>query len=100
MDKKLFLAISLLIFLSVILAYLIIDKEYFGADHDIAIIRVRVSKTGLYLGEAVDITVIARNEGDETETFNVTSYYNLSIIETQTVSGLATEEEVNLTFSW
>jgi hypothetical protein len=58
------------------------------------------------VGQTVNITVTAENQGTYTETFNVTATYEnttLAILETvgtQQVTDLAAGENVVLTFSW
>lgn len=77
-----------------------------GFFHDVAIINVAVSATKAYIGETVNITVTAENQGTYTETFNVTAKYEnttLAILETvgtQEVTNMAPTENIILTFSW
>ena len=47
-------------------------------QHNIAIKNVTLSKTVVGQGYCINITVIVENQGDYTETFNVTTYYNLT----------------------
>ena len=68
--------------------------------HDVAVIDVAPSLTEVYVGEAVTITVVAKNEGTATETFNIIVYYNGNIIGTKNVIGLAPGGSKTLTFSW
>jgi subtilisin family serine protease len=68
--------------------------------HDVAIIEVTPSVTKAYAGQVVNITVIAKNEGEFSETFTVTAYYDTTSIETKTVTNLAPGANVTLTFSW
>jgi len=68
--------------------------------HDVSIISVTPSTTEVDLGQTVNITVVVKNEGNFTETFNVTLYYDNNIIETQTVTDLAPSGDKTLTFSW
>jgi len=75
---------------------------------DVAVIGVTPSLTKVYAGEVVDITVIVRNEGRETETFNVTVYADKNVtvigdevvIGIQTVINLARGANAILTFIW
>jgi len=76
-----------------------------GICHDVAIINVTPSPTEVYVGEVVNITVVTENQGTETETFNVTTYYNTSstewaAIEIQTVTNLAPNTNRTLTYHW
>ncbi len=68
--------------------------------HDVAVIEVMPSATEVYIGQVVNITVVVRNEGTDTETFEVTLQLNETLIETQTVTDLAPNEEKTLKFSW
>jgi hypothetical protein len=68
--------------------------------HDVAIINVTPSTHITYQGQIVNITVVAVNLGNFTETFNITAYYDSTIIETKTVHNLAPNEEITLTFRW
>ena len=75
-------------------------KVYAFGSHDIAITSVTPSTTKAYVGQTVDIDAVAKNEGTEIETFNVTAYYNDTAIQTQTVTSLAPNAETTLTFNW
>jgi len=68
--------------------------------HDVAVIDVAPSLTEVYVGETVTITVIAKNEGTATETFNITVYCNENTIGIQSVADLAPGSDIVLTFSW
>ena len=68
--------------------------------HDIAIIRVTPSTTRVKLGDFVNITVVIKNEGNFAETFNVTLYYDSSIIGNKTNISLTAGANKSLTFSW
>jgi len=80
--------------------------EPFGVYHDVAVISVTSSDTQAYVGEIVNITVVAENQGSFTETFNVTAIYEnvtlgiLGTIGTQEIIDLAPQQNVTLTFSW
>ena len=77
-----------------------------GAYHDVAVISVTPSDTQAYVGEIVNITVVAENQGTYTETFNVTARYEnvthgiLGTVGKQEIIDLAPEQNVTLTFSW
>jgi PKD repeat protein len=68
--------------------------------HNIAIISVVPSPTTVKTGESVSISVSVTNEGNFTETFNVTTYYADTSIETQTDITLTTGNSTTLTFNW
>jgi len=67
--------------------------------HDVNVLNVIPSATEVDLGQVVNITVVVRNEGNATETFNVTIYYDNNIIGTQTVTDLAPNGDKVLTLS-
>mgnify|MGYP001093811619 CR=1 FL=1 len=100
MDKRLVFLMCLLVFLLATICYIVMKGDYFSVAHDITITSVTVSKSEAYAGDVVNITVSAKNKGSATETFNVTCFYNITAIETQTVSDLLAGEDANLTFSW
>jgi len=54
----------------------------------------------IYPGWKISINVTVRNEGDFTETFNVTVYYDHHTIGTQNVTNLAPGANTTLTFPW
>jgi hypothetical protein len=75
----------------------------------LAIVDVIPSRTQAYekfvVGTRVyesimNITVIVRNDGDMTETFNVSTYYDDTLIGTQTVTNMGPDANTTLTFSW
>jgi len=68
--------------------------------HDIAVVCVLLSTHYVELGETVDIRVIVENNGTESETFNVTVYYDNTAIETQTVQNLVAGANSSLAFTW
>ncbi len=68
--------------------------------HDLAIINATASSTNIAAGEVVTITVTVKNQGTATETFNLTIFYDQTVIETRTVSRLAPGAHQTLEFSW
>jgi outer membrane protein assembly factor BamB len=60
----------------------------FGPAHDVAVTNVVPSKSVVGQGYSLNINVTAANQGDYTETFNVTTYYNLTDYATVAPSGL------------
>ena len=74
-------------------------------EHDVTLTAVTPSATIAYNGTAYerDINVTVKNEGNFTETFNVTAYYNTEPyhfeIGTQPVT-LAAGDSTTLTFTW
>lgn len=70
------------------------------AAHDISIIDVTTSAAQVFVGDIVQIYVSIVNKGNSSETFDVSVYYNSSLIETRNVAGLASLAEISLSFSW
>ena len=72
--------------------------------HDVAVTVVVPSATEVYAGQAVDLTVTVRNDGNLTETFRVMLKYQLEGIEyligTKKVIDLAPNSDTTLTFTW
>jgi hypothetical protein len=67
--------------------------------HDIAVTDVTPSKTVVGQGYSLNINVTVENQGDFTETFNVTVYANATSITTQTVT-LTSGNSTTITFTW
>jgi len=74
-------------------------KVYAFGSHDVSITSATPSTTEAYSGQIINITVVAKNEGSF-GTFDVSTYYDLTLIGTQTVTDLPQDEEKTLTFSW
>jgi len=68
--------------------------------HDIAVTGIKVSNSSVFIGDTVQINVTVVNKGTEAETFDVSTYYNSSLIETRVVSALEPASQVMLTFTW
>jgi len=78
------------------------EKDGFFATliRDVAIIGIKVSQNMTYPGREVTINVTAMNKGNmTTESFNVTLYYNNSIIDTKNVT-LDPWTNTTITFVW
>ncbi len=77
-----------------------------GPIHDVAVINVSPSATKVYVGRMVNITVVAKNEGTETETFTVTTTFEnttlgiTGTIGTQVILDLSSGASSTLTFEW
>ena len=76
------------------------SKVYAFGSHDVAITSATLSTTEPYPRQTVDITVVAKNDGTFNETFDVSTYYDSTLIGAQTVTDLPPEEEKTLIFSW
>jgi hypothetical protein len=68
--------------------------------HDVAVVDVTPSETVVEQGTLVSVNVTVKNEGTTAETFDVTAYYNTTIIATQTVDNLASGSQKTLDFVW
>lgn len=68
--------------------------------HDVAVRDVMTLKTVLGAGYSVAINVTAVNQGDFTETFDVTLYANTTAICTQTVNDIHEGTSTILVFTW
>jgi hypothetical protein len=66
---------------------------------DIATTNVSTSKTVVGQGYNVSLSVTVENQGDYTETFNLTVYANETIIETKEVT-LSSGNSTTVTFTW
>jgi hypothetical protein len=67
---------------------------------DIAITNIKVSSSSVFIGEMVQISVTINNTGTEVVAFNVSTFYNNSLIETLPVSMLEPSSQRTLTFAW
>jgi PKD repeat protein/KaiC/GvpD/RAD55 family RecA-like ATPase len=68
--------------------------------HDVAIVSVSLSSSKVQIGQTVNITVRAKNNGMVPESFNVTVFRNETTIGSQLVSNLAPGGEQLLVFYW
>jgi len=69
-------------------------------ERDVAIVDVTVSPTVVTTGETVTIEVTVENQGTITETFDVTVYYDDTLIETSIITNLSPYTSSNLFFYW
>ena len=67
---------------------------------DVAVTDVTVYPTLVRVGESAFINVTVENQGNFTEAFNVTAYYNNTAIETKPVASLSPGNSTTLTFNW
>jgi len=68
--------------------------------HDIAVTDIRLSSDSVFVGEILRINVTVVNNGTEPESFELSTYYNSSLIETRQVDTLAPASQVLVTLSW
>lgn len=67
--------------------------------HDIAIINMKTSKT-IANDTNIYVNVTIENQGQMTETFDVTAYHDSTSIETKTVANLTQGTSTVITFTW
>jgi hypothetical protein len=73
----------------------------FGPVHDVAVTNVTSTRTVVGQGFSASINVTAANQGDYTETFNVTAYANTTIIATLLTNiTLTSGNSTTITFTW
>jgi len=75
-------------------------ESTFTPDHDISVLEVEPSAISVFEGNTLNVTVTLENRGLNEESFNVTAFYNSSIIEMQTVSNLTAGDTATLNFTW
>lgn len=68
--------------------------------HDVAVVNLTYYPTDVYVGQVVNITVLVENQGTMKETFNVTVYADINIVETLTVNNLTRSKQEVLVFMW
>jgi hypothetical protein len=68
--------------------------------HDVAVISVVPSTNEAFPCQRINVSVVVRNNGDATESFNVNAYYDSALIGTLAVLNLPPKTDKNLTFIW
>lgn len=76
------------------------DGEVHWGIRDVAVVDVETSATKIYEGQTLGIEVVVANNGDHTETFGVTAYYDSNIISSKPVNDLTPSFQSTLTFLW
>jgi len=71
----------------------------FRRVHDVAVTDVTPLKIGVGQGYSVSVNVTVENQGDYTETFNLTAYYDDHVIEEQEIT-ISSMSSTTVTFSW
>jgi len=77
-----------------------VDEEQPVAVNDVAAIGQTPTPTSVAQGETVTVEVVVENQGTQTETFNVTCYFDAGVVGTQLVTNLAAGNSITLNFSW
>jgi hypothetical protein len=70
------------------------------AGKDIAVTGISLSSSSVFQGEAIGIAVTVLNKGNQSETFNLTIYYDSVEIETRNITELAPFVEETINFTW
>lgn len=73
---------------------------YVTPRHDIAVTSIIPASSSVRRGDFLDINVTTKNEGTETESFNVTAYCNSTLVEKISVDGFESNAEKLLIFRW
>jgi len=68
--------------------------------HDIGIINLEVSNNTVFIGDIVRVNVTVANNGNQFETFNVTGFYDSSVIGVKQLTALAPASQMSLTLFW
>jgi hypothetical protein len=77
-----------------------VDGEVHAGFHDVAVVKVDVSTTQVYVGQQVAINATVKNTGNYAETFNVTAYRDSNAVGKQIVNNLPNGSQSTLTFIW
>ena len=76
------------------------NQKFLGFTHDVAVIDVVPSATLIEHGETLEVNATVANNGDFTETFNVTFYANSTAVETEMIENLTRGAFETMTFLW
>lgn len=67
---------------------------------NIAVVSVSTNYTETYVGRTIPVNVTVLNDGDITESFTVSLFYDTTLISTQDVTNLPPKGNTTLTFDW
>jgi len=76
------------------------DGFFMSLIRDIAVISVSPSRSWVYQGWPVNITVVVKNLGNISETFDVKAYYGDNLIGTSSVTNLLPNTETSVVIPW
>ena len=76
------------------------DIVVLAAVRDVAITSVTVSPAKVKVGEPVSINVVVTNQGESSETFEVTVYYDDTEIKTEIIANLAPSNSKSMGINW
>ena len=79
-----------------------VSANFLTTLRDVAVVSVIPSDqyVGVIAGQTVNISVVVKNEGSVTETFEVSAYYDSILIGTLSVVSLPSNAQRNLIFAW
>jgi uncharacterized repeat protein (TIGR01451 family) len=77
-----------------------VDEEQPIAVHDVAAISQTPTPTSVTRGDPVTVEVVVENQGTQTETFDVTCYFDTGVVGTLPVTNLAAGYNTTLNFNW
>jgi plastocyanin len=78
----------------------LVNGQVILSTHDIAVTQVTAAPTSVNVGETVYVDVTVLNQGNETEVFSVTAYYDDTVAETETGISLSAGESDVVALSW
>jgi len=67
---------------------------------DIGILSVTPDILNVYAGQTVNIDVVVRNKGMQTETFDTSAYYNGTLIGVISINNLPSSSQTTVRFAW
>lgn len=78
------------------------ERVYFTVSpvHDVSVKNISLSYSKICAGETVSLNVTVENKGTVSESFNVSIYYNETIIEMKLVQNLSEGLNETLTYHW
>jgi hypothetical protein len=74
--------------------------QIFTAIRDVAVTGVTASRSWVYPGVSVNITVTAKNLGDVPESFDIKVYYDTNLLATRSIVDLPSDTETIEVFTW
>jgi len=77
-----------------------VSTTFWIAVRDVAVVSVAPSATSIVAGQTVNVSVVVKNEGSDSETFEVSAYYDSILIGTLSVESLPPNTQRNLIFVW
>lgn len=78
-----------------------VSANFIITSRDIAVVKVTTSVVdSVIAGQIVNITVIVKNKGNDTETFFVSTYYGQSLIQRLSVTLLPPNQNRTVAFQW